>query len=214
MLSLLATLLVAVLVYSRQSQDHTVWTRGDSTWKQTLDKAVKELGDAVSAVDEMVRGLAEKQADAENQQVEADSEPEPGGIDGATRQRALREELTQSLRHRGVQIHVSRLAWKKKTRCNGDHRGNLGWFVDDGGDKRFFIHRGRTTTVRTAIPRPLLEAWESHTGRTSCEIELDYQTGAGRGNHAWFVRTYDGGTWRITKGGQGKNEVTVVEIEV
>ena len=181
----MATLLVAVLVYSRQSQDHTVWTRGDSTWKQTLDKAVKELGDAVSAVDEMVRGLAEKQADAENQQVEADSEPEPGGIDGATRQRALREELTQSLRHRGVQIHVSRLAWKKKPRCDGDHRGNLGWFVDDGGDKRSsFTAAGQP---RFGPPSPA-RYWK-HGSRTRA------------GHHArsnWIIRLEPGGA--ITRG--------------
>lgn len=58
-----------------------------------------------------------------------------------------------------------------------------------------------------------IEAWEEKVpGATPEDIRIDYQTGAGRGSHAWYIETYDGRTWKLSKGGAGVSGVTVTEV--
>lgn len=228
-LGLVATAFVAWLVYRLQRKTHDDWAASDDGWKSGLDEgvdalkggvedlksAIDEARAEVAALEDLVRETAEQKAAEEKERIEADSAPEPGddSTGGVIPNAPGRlKEYVQDLRNEGLPLDYANLTWKKKVRCTGDRRGNLGWFVDDGGDKRYFIHRGRKTTVRPAIPRRLLEAWEDETGREPCEVELDYQTGVGRGNHAWFLRTYDGTTWRVTQGGQGRRTPTVTEL--
>lgn len=221
-LSLLATGVVAYLVYRLQQKTHDDWADSDQGWKTDLDAGVNDLRGAVEEargevadLGELVRQLAEQKAAAQEERIVADAAPEAGedSSTGIPSGPGRLDDYVQDLRSLNVPLNFDSLTWKKKVRCDGDQRGNLGWFVDDGGDKRYFIHRGRTTTVRPAIPRPLLDAWRQETGRKPCEIELDYQTGAGRGNHSWFLRAYDGTTWRISSGGQGKKTPTVAVME-
>lgn len=212
---LLATVGVALLVFRLQKKTHDEWNDSDKRWKTDLDAGVSELRGEVATLGELIRQLAEQKAAAQEERIVADSEPETGE-DGRTTTPSVPRRLddyVRDLRSLNVPLDLGNLTWKKKVRCDGDQRGNLGWFVDDGGDNRYFIHRGRTTTVRPAIPGPMLDAWRQETGRQPCEIELDYQTGAGRGNHSWFLRAYDGTTWRISSGGQGKKTPTVTVLE-
>lgn len=207
--SLVATLLIAFYVYRLQRKESETWAEGDGKWKREATSHLEELR-------EIMRGLAEQNAVALEERIEADSEPEPGG-EGAgasvpTAPTGLAEH-ERDLRAEGVQLDFNKLVWAKKVRCDGEQRGNLGWFVSDGGENRYFIHRGRGLTVRPAIPRSLLDAWRQETSREPCEIELDYRTGVGPGNHAWFVRTYDGSTWRVSKGGAGRTAPTVTLLD-
>ncbi|MEI4744318.1 hypothetical protein [Rhodococcus erythropolis] len=192
-LGLVATGLVAWLVYWMQDKDQTA------------------LKGVVDRIDDAVREISEKLAEGEQHQIEEDSGEiagEPTTADAASPGNA--EEYVRELKSRGIPLDYSKLRWSKKVRADGDGRGNLGWFVDDGGLKRYFIHRGRKTLVRPAIPRHLLTKWEEVTGKDPREIELDYQTGSGKGSHAWFVRTYAGDTWRI---GTGKGSVVVAHLD-
>lgn len=208
-LSLGATALIAYYVYRLQKKEGESRDERDGAWKGAIRQAVEDLG-------EIVRQVAEQLAAAEEERIvaEAATETADEGADTSVLDRPRNvDDYLEALRSASVSIDASKAVWKKKARSSGERRGNLGWFVEDGREKRYFIHRGRTTTVRPAIPRSMLEAWEKKTKRDPKEIELDYQTGAGRGNHAWFVRTYDGKTWRISRGGQGKIGPTVTELE-
>ena len=189
-LGLLATGGVAALVYCMQDRDQ------------------KALKDVVGSIDDAVREISEKLAEAEQLQIEQDSgdvTEHPTRADSATPTNV--EEYVKELKSRGIPLDYSKLRWSRKVRADADGRGNLGWFVDDGGDTRYFIYRGRRTLVRTAIPRDVLAEWEVATERSPREVELDYRTGSGRGNHAWFIRTYSGETWRIGTG-KGSSKVT------
>lgn len=220
-IGLVETGLVALFVYLLQSKTHDDWAASDEGWKTDLDAGVQDMRGAVDAAQrevadlgELVRQLAEQVASEQDERIVADSEPEVGDEGNANTSVPRKEEkYIEELQSRRLPLDLRNLNWKKKVRCDGDQRGNLGWFVDDGGEKRYFIHRGRTTTVRPAIPRRLLDAWEQATGRKPCEVKLDYQTGTGRGNHPWFLRAYDGTTWRISSGGQSKTTPTVTELE-
>ncbi|WP_032385957.1 hypothetical protein [Rhodococcoides fascians] len=192
-LGLIATALVAWLVYWMQSRDHTA------------------LKGVVDRIDGAVREISEKLAEDEQHLIEQDSDSVQGDPTTADASApAGIDDYIRELKGRGVKLDYSKLRWSKKVRADGDGRGNLGWFVDDGGSRRFFIHRGRKTVVRPAVPRHLLRKWEEVTGRNPREVELDYQTGRGSGSHAWFVRTYAGDTWRI---GTGKGSVTVTPLD-
>jgi len=215
--SLLATGAVAALVYFRQNRDHARWAKPDSEWKtelksmvETLEGAVGDVDTGVEELNSAIRELSEKLAQADEREVAADAEPVPGEpIDADATAPANVDEYTKELKARGIQLDYSKLRWSKKVRADGDGRGNLGWFVDSGGGKRYFIHRGRKTLIRPAIPRDLLAEWEKATGKHPREVELDYQTGRGKGNHAWYVRTYGGNTWRI---GTGKGAAAVTPL--
>ncbi|GMA38620.1 hypothetical protein [Mobilicoccus caccae] len=198
--SLLATLAIAFYVHRLQRKDSESWAEVDGEWKRESTAIFNELR-------EVVRELAEQNAVAQEVRIEADSEPEPGQEppnSASPSAPAGLSEYVKGLRAENVQLNFDNLRWTKKIRCDGEQRGNLGWFVGDDGENRYFIHRGRGLTVRPSIPRSLLDAWLQDTGREPCEIELDYRTGVGPGNHAWFVRTYDGTTWRVARGEKGR----------
>lgn len=162
---------------------------------------------------ELVRQLAEQKATEEQVRIAEESELglEQTGIPTEHAEPAQKDDYIRELQSRSLPLKFDSLNWNKKVRCDGDQRGNLGWFVDDG-DKRYFIHRGRTTTVRPARPSNMLAEWRKKTQKNPYEIELDYQTGENRGNHAWYVRTYSGRTWRIAMGGQSKTTPTITEL--
>lgn len=202
-ISLAATSAIAFYVYRLQSKQSAYHARGLSTTMDDLRNEVRDYATGVAL------------AVAQNERVEADSDPEPGDenpdaiIPNTPREAA---KYKNDLRDEGVDLDFDNLKWSKKVRCNGESRGNLGWFVGDLGDARYFIHRGRSTTIRPAIPKSLLTAWRQETDKEPCEIELDYQTGTGRGNHAWYIQTYDGTTWRVVRGGHGKKTPTVTRL--
>lgn len=217
-ISLAATFALGVFIFFQQRNADEAWQTRDNTWKSDQNSAVENIRSAVSDLDRAVQEVAEVVAGLDQERIEADPTEEPEPADGmdqgptsmpTTSNPPDMSSYVDALRAHGVRLDLDNLKWRKKVRYDGG-RGNLGWFVEDeSGDKRYFIHRGRGTSVRQAIPRLLLEEWEAVTGRNPSEIELDYQTGVGRGNHAWFVRTFDGQTWRIAAGGYGKTRPTV-----
>lgn len=221
LVSLIATLFLGLWVYKLQRNDASRWQTDDKEWKSTLGSAVDEVAGAVETLDIAVRSVAEAVARLDQERIDADPTGEAESNDRVSEplQNSYAETTPPDvdvyigeLKSRGIPLDYKNLNWRKKIRNDGG-RGNLGWFVNDGGNKRYFVHRGRGTAVREAIPRSLLEAWEQATGRDPSEVELDYQTGAGRGNHAWYLRTYGGQSWRIAAGGKGKTGPTVTPLE-
>lgn len=142
--------------------------------------------------------------------VEADSDPEPTTDDGPTPEN--HEEFVEALRKAGAKLDWDSLKWRKKARPSGG-RGNLGWFVQDNShNERWFVHKGRGVGVRRALPVDRLRAFEAQTGQKPTEIRLDYQVKLG-GNSAWYVETYAGQFFKISKGGRGKSEITVTPVD-
>jgi hypothetical protein len=124
------------------------------------------------------------------------------------------QALIAELEARGANLDFERLAWRKKT-TNPPTRGNYGWFVySDADGERWFVRSGRTTSVRRAVPMERIEEWERKTpGVSPADIRLDYRVGNGKGSHAWFIETYDGRTFKLSKGGAGVHGVTVTQID-
>ncbi len=226
--SLLLTILLAFWVYRLQHKESSQWQNTDSQWKGDLngeigkvDAAVGRIDTAIADLDDAVRNVAESVARLEQDRIDADLTEDLDSLIGSTTPSPPENpDVTpvdvgayiQALKASKIPLDYDALHWRKKVRCDGG-RGNMGWFVDDGGTKRFFIHRGRGISIREAVPRPLLEAWERETDKEPCEIELDFQTGVGRGNHSWYVRTFSGQTWRLSAGGNGKTDPTVALME-
>lgn len=221
-LGILLSVLIAVTTYRLDRK----WRALDRQWQE-------DFGD-------LLKGVSESVAEFRQTSIEADSEPEAepveervtsgrssdySEIDGSSVSaeassgsvRTYPRDLAayvDELRSRAIPLDYSNLSWSKKVRCGDEERrGNLGWFVSDGGDKRFFIHRGRGVLVREAIPQRYLTAWCEQTGLRPCEIELDFKSGSGSGNHSWHLRTYSGRAWRISAGGRAKTGLTVAEEE-
>lgn len=183
-----------------------------------VDRAVTDVNYAVTRVDEAVQGIDRAVADvaemlAERDEQEIADDADDAGVEGANladgNKPANEGVYLDALKRRGVDPGDS-YRWARKSRKEGEGRGNLGWFItlDDG--RRFFVHHGRKTKVRQAIPKELLNEWKAKADREPTDIELDYQTGKGRGNHAWFIRTYDGERWRIAR---GKGSITVEKLD-
>lgn len=122
--------------------------------------------------------------------------------------------LIAELQARGARLDFDRLTWRKKT-VNPPRRGNYGWFVySDTDGERWFVHSGRTISARRAVPMERIEAWERNTdGVSPTDIRLDYRIGTGKGSHAWYIETYDGRTFKLSKGGAGVTGVTVTQID-
>lgn len=103
------------------------------------------------------------------------------------------------------------LKWAKKVRCGtdpADKRGNLGWFVDIGnGDERWFLHKGGAPSIREALPRKELSAWEAQTKREPCQIEYEYPTEKG-----WVVTTYAGEEFLLRE--RPDHTVAVLDLSV
>lgn len=193
---LVGTVVVAGLIFWLQQKD-----------QKALNRLVTRIDDTVVEVAEMLARRDDQQIVDDIADAAEDGDPEPNRADG--NRPANEDAYVRALRGRGVTLSDNP-RWMKKVRDGGDGRGNLGWFVDVGDGRRYFIHHGRKTMVRQAIPRELLDAWKKETGRDSTEIELDYQTGSGRGNHAWFIRTYDGNRWKIAR---GKGSIVVTQLD-
>lgn len=196
-LGLFATAAVAWWVYVLQGREQT-----------TLTCLVSKIDGAVSEIAEMLAEQQQQEIVEDIEDIEDSGDEEPNRADGD--EPANKAAYVDALKARGIALDYDALRWKRKKRFKGEGRGNLGWFVDNLDGRRYFVHHGNRTVVRQAIPRDLLDAWKAETGKDSQEIELDYQTGRGPGNHAWFVRTYDGDRWRITK---GKGSVVVTSLD-
>ncbi|MBC9927406.1 MULTISPECIES: hypothetical protein [unclassified Leucobacter] len=124
------------------------------------------------------------------------------------------QPLIDELKARGAKLDFERLKWRKKT-TKPPTRGNYGWFVHSDADgERWFVHSGRTTSARRAVPMERIEAWEQNTpGVSPTDIRLDYRIGSGKGSHAWYIETYDGRTFKLSKGGAGVSGVTVTQVD-
>lgn len=213
-MSLMATVVIAFGIFRLQGRSDARWQGLDSSWKS-------EMRDLTHQVDEGVRLLAEQAAEKDAKDIQQDASIDDEGDSAApgdspsaaaTLEPKDAAAYVEVLKAAGINVSYPDLKWARKVRGDGG-RGNLGWFVEDSSGKRYFVHRGRGGTVRPALPRRFLEAWETASGRRPTEIELDYQTGVGRGNHAWYVRTYSGDTWKLSAGGQGKSGITVTKID-
>lgn len=142
--------------------------------------------------------------------VEADPDPEPAADDASVPR--SQEEFVEALKKAGANLEWNNLKWDKKAPPSGG-RGNLGWFVQDKShNERWFVHKGRGVGVRRALPVDRLQAFEEQTGQKPTDIRLDYQVKLG-GNSAWYVETYAGQFFKISKGGRGKSEITVTPID-
>lgn len=189
---------------------------------QTLSRTSIEIslmGEMISEMDERLRQIAEANSEFEQRALEADIEdPEeldadksPAGSVSSVppNEKAYLDEVTRKygpLRPEG-------LRWDRKTNEN-ERRGNSGWFLTDlTSGKRFWIHHGHGWSVRKAIPNDALEEWKKSSGLSPRAIDLDYQVGEGRGNHAWYIRTYSGETWKITRGGRGNPGWNATKLE-
>lgn len=127
---------------------------------------------------------------------------------------ANKDALIQHLKSVGALLTWDHLVWRKK-RTIPPTRGNLGWFVySHSTGQRWFVHSGRTITARPAVPMDRIDEWERQVrGAQPEQIRIDYQTGSGRGNHAWYIETYSGETWKLSKGGLGTRGVTVTRVD-
>lgn len=182
----------------------------DDTLSRTSEE-VSLMGSMISEMDELLRQMVEARTESDQRAIEADmadfeevdADDSAPGSSGST---PPDEEayLAEVMRKYGP-LDPGRVRWDKKINEN-EGRGNLGWFLTDlTSGKRFWIHRGREWYVRKAIPLGALEEWKKSSGLSPRAIDLDYQVGEGRGNHAWYVRTYSGETWRMTRGGRGNS---------
>jgi len=124
------------------------------------------------------------------------------------------DSLIAELKVHNAKLDFERLKWRKKTTIPPT-RGNYGWFVySDTDGERWFVHSGRTTSARPAVPMERIEAWERKTlGFSPADIRLDYRIGTGKGSHAWFIETYDGRSFKLSKGGAGVSGVTVTQVD-
>ncbi|MEG9225502.1 hypothetical protein [Aeromicrobium sp. Sec7.5] len=187
---------IALLIACRQNKQST-----------TQAQVLQEVSDLTL---ENARVLAE----LHEQTIEADSTNDESPDADLDADRPVKEEaLVAELRARGAKLDWAKLIWRKKT-TRPPRRGNLGWFVySESSGERWFVHSGRAISARRAVPMERIEAWEEKVpGATPEDIRIDYQTGAGRGSHAWYIETYDGRTWKLSKGGAGVSGVTVTEV--
>lgn len=176
--------------------------------------ASEKLSQVVNATHDTTREVQQAIAELRDERIASD----PVGEDSADASPGVSapedpDALLRAVNARGAKLTPNQVKWAKKERAGGG-RGNLGWFVestDPARTDRWFVHRGRTVSARRAIPRDYLEAWEAAGHGDPKDIRLDFQVTQG-GNSAWYVETYDGRTWRISKGGAGKRAHTVTEV--
>ncbi|WP_144671584.1 hypothetical protein [Arthrobacter sp. U41] len=110
------------------------------------------------------------------------------------------EEAVRALRERGAKLTLDDLRWRRKITPQ-PMTGNHGWFVESNSARdgeRWFVRKARGLTVRKAMPRDFLEAWEEQTGLAPSEIKLDFQL-TDHGLAAWYVRTYSDVLWKVSR---------------
>ncbi|MEV8336986.1 hypothetical protein [Leucobacter sp. NPDC077196] len=209
----LAVTVAIAMVQSRQSRKlqstvdttQAIATRQDKQSHQ-LGKLLQQVHEVAEETREIVRRGERAEAVAEAAEIEADSDPSDA-YQGD--QPDMAEALIELLnRHEKAQLDPTQVTWERKTSETGDQRGNRGWFVspisEDRND-RWFVHRGVKEKVRPAVPKDFLEAWTTTTGLSPRNIRLDYRTTENT-NAAWYVETYDGRTWKLSKGGRGARD--------
>lgn len=213
----LAAIAIAVFIAVRQGKQSS-----DLQEIVTLTRAaVDDLQQIAVATEASVRVLAEDRAEAlqskiereeqqEQEERESRSEPDPAVAGDPDKPSNAHELLTYLHRH-NADLEGDTVRWRRKRRSDGEARGNLGWFAEAPNGERWFVRKGRgEPTVRRAVPRDLLAAWQEATGLDPTSIRLDYRVGGG--NASWYVETYDGDTWRLSRGGRGKTEPTVSPV--
>lgn len=110
------------------------------------------------------------------------------------------EEAVKALQERGAKLTFEDLRWRRKIPSQ-PMTGNHGWFVESNSAKdgeRWFVRKARGLTVRKAMPRDFLEAWEKETGLAPSEIKLDFQL-TDHGLAAWYARTYSDVLWKVSR---------------
>ncbi len=170
-------------------------------------------GTVIADLEELARSHAEGLEDLRQQLIDADpTDDELPDAEVSADEPTNPGPLVEKLRASGAKLDWSNLVWRKKM-TNPPTRGNYGWFVySDVAGERWFVHSGRVITARRAVPQERLNAWSDHTRLRPEDIRIDYQVGTGRGSHSWYVETYGGRTWRLSKGGKGVHGVTVTEL--
>jgi len=214
----LVTLGVAVGIYRAQRRMDEDWQNSDRTWKGGKDEQIATIYAIVAELQQ--RPSAAAAAKAEDDQITADPSPEPGddgaAAPGQEHQPPDVDGYVEALRRRLPQgaLDWGHLIWEKKVRPDGA-RGNFGWYVHDrSGLHRYLIHRGHgEPSIKEAIPPDYLHAWQETSACRPEDVRLSYQTAQGKGNHSWYVQTYDGREWRIAKGGRGKTKPTVIALD-
>lgn len=112
----------------------------------------------------------------------------------------------------GSRITEDTAIWKKKIPAIPTS-GNHGWFVesmDPNNSERWYVRKGRGWTVRRAMPRELLDAFERDAQVNPKEIKLDFQQKE-HGLASWYARTYSGDLWRIWK--SNRNQGKGIQVE-
>lgn len=171
--------------------------------------AMEDLQEIAIATAGSVRELAEVRAEKLERIIEEEeiADPTPSVV-GDPDDPLNADELLMYLHRSGADLEGHEVRWRRKRRSDGEARGNLGWFAESPKGERWFVRKGRgEPTVRRAVPRDLLAKWQAVTGLDPTAIRLDYRVGGG--NASWYVETYDGDTWRLSRGGRGKSEPTV-----
>lgn len=172
----------------RQIEDNT------SSIIEQLDRLDQRLSEVVNDVSlDSLEVVATEIADGPHASPSATQTP-----DAETRPRN-EAAMVETLRKHEAPLDWDNLEWRRKVNPSSP-RGNLGWFVhsnDPGPRGRWFVHSGRSTSARVALPLGVLRAWEERTGLEPTDIQHDYRLGNGSGRHAWYVKTYDGRKWRI-----------------
>lgn len=222
--SVVSTFAIGMLIYRKQKKDDAAqakltqeWQATVSAWNTDASNTLQELKSNIIDLDDLIRRGAEQASENEQREIQEglgadqlgdmrlddDNAPQPHDV----------KKYDALLRARAPKLNRADYVWTRRPNPDDERRGNLGWYATDPDGVRYFVYIGRGTIVRESIPESLLNAWRAKTGLDLKDIDLDYQTGAGRGNHAWFIRTRDGQTWKITRGGQGRSTPTVSRID-
>lgn len=190
-----ASISLAIVIYLRQSaQSEELKLQADSI--EELSRETVRLS----------REYLERTITAEVQ------DGDPADADPSNSLPSDPETLMNELKTAGAKLNFAELRWRKRTPAYGDKRGNYGWFVESpNSSERWFAHKGRSVTVRRAVPRDLIEAWKAETGLSPQEIRLDYRTLTSP-NASWYIETYAGETWRLSKGGKAKSSITISRL--
>lgn len=121
-----------------------------------------------------------------------------GGQGRAMPDLEFQEQARVVLRSKGAKLDLDNLQWLRKGPSTPT-RGNHGWYVtSEGVNERWFLRRANGMTARRALPKDYLEAFVRETELTLDDIRLDFQE-KDHGLAAWFVETYSGQTWKISR---------------
>lgn len=126
----------------------------------------------------------------------------PAGADNgkSVNKPSYSREAIEALQKHTANLNFNDLQWQQKVPSQG-LIGNPGWFVESNHDddsERWFVRKANGLTVRKAMPRKFLEALKMQEKLDPQTIKHDFQL-SNHGLAAWYVRTYAGALWKVSK---------------